>query len=87
LIEALAGHGIAATGRSGLNVWIPVREEAATVAHLAARGWAVRAGESYRLKSPPAIRVTIATLTARETVQLAIDVAESQRSGGRTAAA
>jgi len=87
LIEALAGHGIAATGRSGLNVWIPVREEAATVAHLAARGWAVRAGEGYRLKSPPAIRITIATLTARETVQLALDVAESQRSGGRTSAA
>ena len=27
-IEALAEHGIAAHGRSGLNVWVPVREEA-----------------------------------------------------------
>ena len=87
LLDALAAHGVSGTGRSGLNVWVPVREEAATVAHLAARGWAVRAGERYRMKSPPAIRITVSTLTARETAQLAADVAESQRGGGRTSAA
>ncbi len=87
LLDALAAHGVIGTGRSGLNVWVPVREEAATVAHLAARGWAVRAGERYRMKSAPAIRITISTLTARETAQLAADVAESQRGGGRTSAA
>jgi DNA-binding transcriptional MocR family regulator len=87
LLAALAAHGVTGTGRSGLNVWIPVREEAATVAHLAARGWAVRAGERYRMKSPPAIRITVSTLTARETEKLAADVAESQRAGGRTSAA
>ena len=87
MLEALAAHGVVGTGRSGLNVWVPVREEAATVAHLARRGWAVRAGERYRVKSPPAIRITVATLTARETAQLAADVAESQRSSGRTSAA
>ena len=87
LLDALAAHGVIGTGRSGLNVWVPVREEAATVAHLAARGWAVRAGERYRMKSPPAIRITVSTLTARETAQLAADVAESQRGGGRTSAA
>jgi DNA-binding transcriptional MocR family regulator len=87
LLEALATHGVTGTGRSGLNVWVPVREEAATVAHLAARGWAVRAGERYRMKSPPAIRITVSTLTARETAQLAADVAESQRGAGRTSAA
>ena len=87
LIGALAAHGVTGSGRSGLNVWIPVREEAATVAHLAARGWAVRAGERYRMKSAPAIRITISTLTARETHGLAADVAESQRGVGRTSAA
>jgi DNA-binding transcriptional MocR family regulator len=87
LLDALALHGVAGTGRSGLNVWVPVREEAATIAHLAVRGWAVRAGERYRMKSPPAIRVTVSTLTARETAQLAADVAESQRGSGRTSAA
>jgi hypothetical protein len=39
------------------------------------------------MKSPPAIRITVSTLTARETVQLAADVAESQRGSGRTSAA
>jgi DNA-binding transcriptional MocR family regulator len=87
LLAALAGHGVAGMGRSGLNVWIPVREEAATVAHLAVRGWSVRAGERYRIKSPPAVRITVSTLTAREIARLAADVAESQRSGGRTSAA
>lgn len=87
LLDALQSHGVTGTGRSGLNVWVPVREEAGTVAHLAARGWAVRAGERYRMKSPPAIRITVSTLTARETAQLAADVAESQRGAGRTSAA
>lgn len=87
LIAALAGRGIASTGRSGLNVWVPVREEAATVAFLAARGWAVRGGEQYRTRSAPAIRITISTLTAREAGQLAADVADSQRAAGRIPAA
>jgi len=87
LLAALAAQGVAATGRSGLNVWIPVREESAAVAFLAARGWAVRAGERYRTRTGPAIRITIATLAAREAVRLARDVAESQRAAGRTSAA
>ena len=87
LLGALRARGIAAHGRSGLNVWIPVREESASIAFLAARGWAVRAGERYRTKSAPAIRITIATLTAREAARLAADVAESQRGFGRTSAA
>ena len=87
LLDELAAHGIAATGRSGLNVWIPVPEEAATVAYLAARGWAVRAGERYRTKSAPAVRVTVAALAPRDSVRLARDLAESQRRHGRTSAA
>ena len=52
LIEALAAHDIEAHGRSGFNVWIPVREETATVQALADRGWAVAAGERFRLAEP-----------------------------------
>ncbi len=59
LMTALSAHGIAAYGRSGLNVWIPVPEEGSIITSLAAAGWGVRAGERYRIKSPPAIRVTI----------------------------
>src|SRR5882724_4197669 len=74
LITSLAAYGIAAHGRTGFNVWIPVQEETAVVAGLAARGWAVRAGEPYRLKTAPAIRVTIATLEAAEAKRFAADL-------------
>jgi DNA-binding transcriptional MocR family regulator len=87
LEDALRGKGIAATARSGLNVWIPVREEASAVAHMAARGWAIRAGERYRLRSPPAVRVTVATLDPAEAPRVAADLAESLRGGGRRPAA
>ena len=79
LIEALAGHGIAATGRSGLNVWIPVADEAETVSLLLDRGWAVSAGQRFRLESPPAIRVCTARLARPEAVRLAHAVAEVVR--------
>jgi DNA-binding transcriptional MocR family regulator len=75
LLDALARHGVEAHGRSGLNVWVPVGEEVATIARLAAAGWAVRAGERYRVKSAPAIRITVATLREDEVERLASDVA------------
>jgi DNA-binding transcriptional MocR family regulator len=84
LITVLQRHGIAARGRSGLNVWIPVPEEVGVVTSLAAAGWAVRAGERYRLKSPPAVRITIAALQLSEVTKLAADVAQSLRSERRS---
>lgn len=66
LIDALAAHGIEAHGRSGLNVWVPVPEEAPVVASLAAAGWGVCAGERFRLESPPAIRVSAAGLPVED---------------------
>lgn len=75
LLRALAAHGIPAHGASGLNVWIPVSEESATVQALLHAGWAVKAGERYRLASPPAIRVTIATLEPKDAVRFAEDLA------------
>jgi DNA-binding transcriptional MocR family regulator len=84
LMTALKAHGIAAYGRSGLNVWIPAPEEGNLITSLAAAGWAVRGGERYRLKSPPAIRVTIATLPPDDAVRLAADVARCLRSDHRT---
>jgi DNA-binding transcriptional MocR family regulator len=79
LIDALARRGIPAYGRSGLNVWVPVAEEAATVTQLAVAGWAVRAGERYRLKSAPALRVTVSALTEAEAVRFAGDLARLLR--------
>ena len=79
LIEALANHGIEARGRSGLNVWVPVAEEAAVANAMAAKGWAIRAGECYRIKSAPGIRVTVSTLPPEDARKLAADLAESIR--------
>src|SRR6266508_1072206 len=62
LVGALARHGIAGHGDSGLNVWVPVPEETGTAALLLEAGWAVAAGERYRLRSGPAVRVTVSTL-------------------------
>jgi DNA-binding transcriptional MocR family regulator len=79
LIDALAEHDIRAHGRSGFNVWIPVREETATVQALADRGWAVAAGERFRLHSPPAIRVTTSALPPSEATRFAADLAVAVR--------
>jgi DNA-binding transcriptional MocR family regulator len=62
LLEALAARGITAHGRSGLNVWIPVDDEATVVAGLAGQGFHVRAGARYRLRAGPAVRITTARL-------------------------
>jgi DNA-binding transcriptional MocR family regulator len=76
LLECLAGEGLSAHGASGLNVWVPVEDEAGTVAALLQRGWVVAAGAPYRLAgAPPGIRVTTATLTEREAGLLARDLA------------
>jgi DNA-binding transcriptional MocR family regulator len=82
LVEALAAHRITAHGRSGLNVWIPVREETATVQALTERGWGVAAGERFRLRSAPAIRVTTSALAADEARRFAADFAAALRPRG-----
>lgn len=84
LIDALAAHGIPAYGRSGLNVWIPVADEDRTLALLAEAGWALRGGERYRLKSPPAVRASIATLRPPEARRLATALARALGTARRT---
>lgn len=63
MIDALAAHGVSATGASGLNVWVPTTDEQAAVDAARAAGFAIRAAESYRIASPPAVRVTTGSLT------------------------
>jgi DNA-binding transcriptional MocR family regulator len=77
LLEQLAARGIAAHGASGLNVWVPVEDEAAVVGSLLQSGWVVAAGAPYRLRgSVPAVRITTATLEESEAERLAEDLAE-----------
>jgi DNA-binding transcriptional MocR family regulator len=87
LIDALAEYEIEARGRSGLNVWVPVAEESSVVQAMAEKGWAIRAGESYRVKSASAVRITIATLTPDESKRLAKDLADATRPRSRAQSA
>jgi DNA-binding transcriptional MocR family regulator len=84
LTEALAPHGLTATGPSGLNMWVPVPEEQPAVRALLAAGWAVAAGEAYRRVAGPGIRVTISTLTPDDARILAADLASALSPAGRT---
>lgn len=77
LRAALEEHGIASHGASGLNVWVPVRDESAVVNALRTRGWWTAAGTRFRIASPPGVRVTTATLTPEESTLLAADFADA----------
>ncbi|HEX7610497.1 MAG TPA: aminotransferase class I/II-fold pyridoxal phosphate-dependent enzyme [Solirubrobacteraceae bacterium] len=77
LLARLAQEGVDAHGASGLNVWVPVPDEAGAVAALLQRGWVVAAGAPYRLgDGPQAIRVTTATLSGSEAGALAHEIAD-----------
>jgi DNA-binding transcriptional MocR family regulator len=77
LITALAARGVTAHGRSGMSVWVPVPDETAAVARLLHAGWAVAPGARFRLSSPPAVRITVSTLTEAEAAPLADAVASA----------
>jgi DNA-binding transcriptional MocR family regulator len=83
LIGALAARGIGAHGRSGLNVWIPVREEVPVSRALLDAGWLVRSGEPFRMQSPPGIRITITTLQPGEAEAIADVIASVEHAGRR----
>ncbi|MGF7233654.1 MAG: aminotransferase class I/II-fold pyridoxal phosphate-dependent enzyme [Frankia sp.] len=75
LIEALATRGIAAHGRTGVNVWVPVADETAAVVALREAGWAVTPGSRFRVRSGPGIRITVSQLDPAEAPALAAAVA------------
>lgn len=66
VVRALAGHGIEAHGRSGMNVWVPVPDETGAVARLLHAGWAVAPGARFRMSAPPGVRITVSTLAMDE---------------------
>ncbi|UNO38736.1 aminotransferase class I/II-fold pyridoxal phosphate-dependent enzyme [Streptomyces sp. MST-110588] len=75
LMRALADRGVAARGRSGMNVWVSVPDETGAVARLLHRGWAVAPGARFRLRSPQGIRITVSALTDDQLPPLADAVA------------
>jgi hypothetical protein len=52
---------------------------------MAAAGWALRAGEPYRIQSPPAVRITVSLLAPEDAGRVAAALALSQSARGRTA--
>ena len=84
LIDGLAGYGLCAHGASGLNVWVPVPEEQPVAAGLLAAGWAVAAGERFRRRSGPGVRITTAALSPADAAVVAAEVAWALVPAGRT---
>ncbi|MGW2212991.1 aminotransferase class I/II-fold pyridoxal phosphate-dependent enzyme [Streptomyces sp. NPDC001781] len=75
LAQGLAERGIPACGGSGMNLWVPVRDESAVVNGLRSRGWWVAAGARFRLASAPGVRITTTDLEPPEAARLASDFA------------
>jgi DNA-binding transcriptional MocR family regulator len=86
-LAVLAEHGIEASAPSGLNVWVPVSDEASVIQGLREDGWAVSPGAPFRLQAAPAIRVTISTLRADEAKPLAAAIATALEPPHRTRSA
>ena len=82
LQAALAAQGIEVSARSGFNLWVPVSDEGHVVHALADRGWAVAPGARFRIRSPPAIRVTASTLEPSEATRFAADLSAARRPSG-----
>ena len=79
LISALAAYGVDASGPSGINVWIPANDEQAIVEAARSGGFAIRAADSYRIESRPAVRVTIANLSREQIDSLASVIATASK--------
>ncbi|MGW2959936.1 aminotransferase class I/II-fold pyridoxal phosphate-dependent enzyme [Streptomyces sp. NPDC001220] len=75
LARELAERGIASHGASGMNLWVPVRDESAAVNGLRSYGWWVAAGARFRLSAGPGVRISTAGLEPADAVRLASDFA------------
>lgn len=75
LVRALEERGVAARGRSGMNVWVPVSDETGAVARLLHAGWAVAPGARFRVTAPQGIRITVSPLAPDDIGPLADAVA------------
>jgi len=87
MVVALNERGLHAHGVSGLNVWVPVPDEATAVTEMERRGFAIRAGSRYRIRSSPGVRLTVASLDvaqADEVVDALYDAISELGPGSRS---
>jgi DNA-binding transcriptional MocR family regulator len=87
MLAALAPFGVEAHGASGLNVWVPVPDEDAVVRALLAAGYSISAGAGFRLSTPPAVRITTATVKPEDAPAIAGAIAAAVSPPRRTRAA
>jgi DNA-binding transcriptional MocR family regulator len=83
LQAALADRGVVAHGKSGLNVWIPVPDETASITKLLNAGWAAAPGARFRIGTAPGMRITISELADDDIAVLADGIAEAVLAVGR----
>lgn len=88
VVDRLAEHGIEVPGTDGLNIWVPVRDEAAAVLRLASQGIAVTPGSPFAVTGAASveghIRVTTGLIRA-DHATIADRIAEASRTGAWTA--
>ncbi|MGH9171014.1 MAG: aminotransferase class I/II-fold pyridoxal phosphate-dependent enzyme [Acidimicrobiales bacterium] len=75
LCDELTRRGIEAQAATGLNIWVPVGDEATAVSTLLTAGWRVAPGAMCRIVSEPAIRVTTAALPLERSAECAEAIA------------
>jgi DNA-binding transcriptional MocR family regulator len=87
-VERLAEHGVSTVGADGLNVWVPVHDEAAALMRLASLGIGVAPGAPFSVlpQRTQHVRVTVG-LVADRLEHVADEVARAARTGGRRAGA
>jgi DNA-binding transcriptional MocR family regulator len=82
-VEALAARDVVVGGNDGLNLWVPVYDEAAALVRLASRGIGVAPGAPFNVlaSSQSHIRVTVG-LVGTDLDTVADQVAAAARTGG-----
>lgn len=84
LVTELADHGIEVDGSEGLNIWVPVRDEAAAIVRLASQGIGVSPGAPFAVlpEGRGFVRVTVG-LVPDHHADLAARLAEAAHATGR----
>lgn len=83
LVGLLRARGVAAHGRSGVNVWVPVADETYAVTRVRDAGFAVAPGALFRIGTPPAVRVSVGRLRPSMHGPLVDALAAAVRPAGR----
>ncbi len=86
LVDELARLGVAVGGRDGLNIWLPVTDEATALVSLASRGIGAAPGSPFLVRPglAPHLRVTSGVVATRS-AEVAAMLADAAAGGVRSA--